>query len=189
MRTQIAYVHSLRCELRGEDARAEVARVLGPAHAAGLRGVANVSAALLLDTERALERAVGRGELERLAWQRLDATLADATNAQGGLERIKNTPLPLQFDLFPELFIFAYCALLPITLVDSLRLVTPLVTIVTSFAFLVVDAIGNNLEDPFDGDAYDVAMTNITQSIERVLLQQIDEPAVAPAPAVHGVLM
>jgi len=64
-----------------------------------------------------------------------------------------------------------------VTLVDSLHWLLPLVTVVISFAFLAANRIGKNLEDPFDGDAYDTPMTAIAQSIETLLRRELGDRA------------
>jgi putative membrane protein len=48
----------------------------------------------------------------------VERVLIDIANAQGGMERIKNTPLPNGFRFFPNLFTRVFCVLLPIALVD-----------------------------------------------------------------------
>jgi putative membrane protein len=50
------------------------------------------------------------GNVPELRLQLLDRTLTDLTNIQGGCERIKNTPLPRQYDYFPELSIICTCS-------------------------------------------------------------------------------
>jgi predicted membrane chloride channel (bestrophin family) len=43
-----------------------------------------------------------------------------ATAPQGGVERIKNTPLPKQCDFSVMLFVQAYCLLLPVGMIARL---------------------------------------------------------------------
>ena len=120
---------------------------------------------------------------------RMDATLSEITDAQGGCERIKNTPMPLQYDYFPELFVKAYCLLVPAVLVEELGWLTPVATALISFVLLVMNRIGKNLEDPFENRVYDVPMTALSRTIELDLLQALNEQKVpAPMPPVRGVL-
>ena len=67
-------------------------------------------------------------------------------NAQGGLERISNTPLPRHFDHFPLIFVLAYCLLLPIGMVRELGGFTPLASTFLGLIFLALDRIGRDLE-------------------------------------------
>ncbi len=187
---QIAYVHALRRVLRDQDPVAEIDRVLGANAARRIAPSANYPARLLFEMGRSIGDLRTRNELDGFAWTRLDATLTDIVALQGGCERLKTTPLPRQYDIFPELFIYAYCFVLPIVLADQLKLLTPLVTLPVSFAFLIIDRFGQNLEDPFANRAYDTPLTYITQSIERVLREFLGDPEpVTVSPARHGVLM
>jgi ion channel-forming bestrophin family protein len=110
----------------------------------------------------------------------LDRTFSELANAQGGLERIKNTPLPRQFDQFPRVFIAAYCLLLPVGLVSALGPATPIGSTVIGFAFYVLDHIGRDLENPFEGTHHDVPMSAITRTIEIDLRQMLRERETPP---------
>jgi len=63
--------------------------------------------------------------------------------------------LPRQYDYYPELFVKAYCLLIPAILGRELGWVTPLVTALITFVLLVLNQIGKNLEDPFNNQVYD----------------------------------
>jgi len=186
---QIAWCHALGRQLRGEDPLPAVASLLPAAMTETLRPVTNLAAQITFEQGRAAASAVRAAGLSTVAWLRVDQTLAELTSCQGGCERISKTPLPVQYDVFPEIFIMIYCAVLPVTLVDSLHWLLPLATVVISFAFLAANRIGKNLEDPFDGDAYDTPMTAIAESIETLLRRELgDRTEVVVTAARDGVL-
>ena len=119
----------------------------------------------------------------------LNATLGSLTDAQGGLERIRNTPMPQQYAAFSRAFVTAYCLLLPFGIVPDLNLLTPFGSAIIGLVFLALDESGRHLEDPFAGSIYDVPMAAITRTIEIDLKQAIggvDVPA--PLAAVGGIL-
>lgn len=133
--------------------------------------------------------AARTGIISEWRLQRMDATLSELTDIQGGCERIKNTPLPRQYDYYPELFVKAYCLLIPAVLVRELGWVTPVVTALISFVLLVLNQIGKNLEDPFNNQVYDCPMTALSRTIEINLLQAQNEKQLPPAQQpVDGVL-
>jgi putative membrane protein len=111
--------------------------------------------------------------MDSLSVTALDRILGDLANAQGGLERIKNTPLPRQFSQLPQIFTRIYCILLPIGLVGDLGISTPIGSTVIGFLFLALDRIGSDLEDPFGNDVHDIPMEAITRTVEIDLLQAI----------------
>lgn len=181
VRLQIAYVHALRLHLRRQSPWTELARILPEAELLPLREVANVPLALQRRQGELIQKAVNLGALDRLGWQAIDRNLDDLADAQGGCERIKNTPMPKQYDWFPRFFVFVYCLVLPMGLVPNLGWVTPLGSTLVGFMFLSFDKIGRDLQDPFDNKVYDVPITAISTGIEIDLRQLMGEKDV-PAP-------
>ncbi|MFC6646632.1 bestrophin family protein [Granulicella cerasi] len=186
---QIAYVHALRQHLRQLPPWEELARILPKDEIEYLKTRNNVPLELQLRMGRMLLEAKDKGWTSHLAWQAMDRNLDDLADAQGGLERIKNTPLPKQYDYFPQLFVQLYCLVLPMGMVQQLGWFTPLGSTLVGFMFLALDKIGRDLEDPFDNSIFDVPMTAICKTIEinlRQLLGETDVPA--PEKPIHGVL-
>lgn len=189
VRLQIAWAHALRSALRRQDPWGELERLLPAAALIRVRGAANVPTALQAELARSLAEADRAGRLDSVRLAALDNTLSELANAQGGLEKIKNTPLPRQFEQFPRVFVGAYCLLLPIGLVHDLGAATPFGSTVIGFAFYVLDQIGRDLEDPFEGTVHDVPMSAITRTIEVDLRQMLGErEAPRPLAPVNGVL-
>ncbi len=191
---QIAYVHALRQQLRGLDPLAEIRLVLSEAELPDAelviyQGQKNVSLAIQRTMSGLLREAHTRGWVNALEWQAMDRNLDDLMDAQGGSERIKNTPMPKQYDFFPMLFVRIYCVLLPIGMVESLGWFTPLGSTLVGFMFLALDKIGRDLEDPFDNTIYDIPLTAICRTIETNLRQLLNETHLpAPEVPIHGVL-
>src|SRR3546814_3988938 len=104
------------------------------------------------------------------------------------MERIKNTPLPNGFRFFPNLFTRVFCVLLPIALVESLGLATPIGSTLIGLVFLAVLSIGEDLTDPFANSVHDVPLTAMCRTIEIDLLQTAGLPAPEPLTPDHGVL-
>ncbi|MBV8674141.1 MAG: hypothetical protein JOZ33_11960 [Acidobacteriaceae bacterium] len=186
---QVAYVQALRQQLRGLDPLPEVARVVDEAEQHELASEKNVALALQRRMGDLLVRATRRGWLNNWHWQAIDRSMDGLMDAQGGAERIKNTPMPKQFDFLPRLFIQIYCIVLPFGLVDSLGWFTPLGSTLVGFMFLALEKIGRDLERPFENSVHDVSMTAIATNIEinlRQLLGETELPAVVRP--VHGIL-
>jgi len=120
---QIAYVHALRQHLRRLPPMDPLAPFLTPSELAHLARETNVPVALQLEIARMVQQAEAAGWISPQQWQAIDGSLSALANAQGGAERIKNTPMPKQYDFFPMLFVQIYCLLLPVGLVENLGLV------------------------------------------------------------------
>ncbi|MEE4452391.1 bestrophin family protein [Novosphingobium resinovorum] len=186
---QIAYVNALRCQLRRLPPDEEVLRLL-PQHEADLAlERTNVANGILDGTGRRIDEARRNGWIDTIQQTQMEAVLVDIANAQGGMERLKNTPLPFQYRFIPEVFTHLFCVLLPIGLVETLQFATPLGSTLAGFMFLSVLTIGDDLVDPFANDVHDLPLNAMCRTIEIDLLQTIGEEAPAPVqPDRHGVL-
>lgn len=183
----VAYVHVLRRQLRRQEPASEMKRILGEADHPELdrRNPAN---GLLEGTGRRIAGAERSGWIDTIQQSRLESMLVDMSNAQGGMERIKNTPLPAQYRAFPKYFTRLFCIMLPIGLVETLGVATPIGSAVAGFMYLAVLQIGDDLVDPFGNDVHDLPLDSITTVIEADLNQSIGLPAPPPVEPVDGVL-
>ena len=173
VRYQIGYVLALRCSLLGLSSEQPIAPYVPPGVAAGLATYANVPTAIQNLMAQEVAAARRSGGLDTISVSSLEDTFSALANAQGGLERIKKTPLPRQYVQFPQVFVGLYCLLLPIGLVSDLGLLTPIGSTLVGFMFLALDRIGQDLQDPFEGSIHDLPMQAITRTIEIDLLQAI----------------
>jgi putative membrane protein len=182
----IAYVHALRCQLRRQDPAPDVRRILGDdVPELARRNAAN---GLLDGSDLQLADAVRRGWIDTIQQTQLEKMLVDMANAQGGMERLKNTPLPAQYRSFPKYFTRLFCILLPIGLVETLGIATPAGSAVAGFMYLAVLQIGDDLVDPFANSIHDLPLNSVTTMIEGDLNQALGReppPLVQPE---NGVL-
>jgi putative membrane protein len=186
---QIAYVHALRQSLRGQSSWDELTPLLDPSEISALRQEKNIPLAIQQRMGLLLRECQVREWINIAQWRALDSSLDDLIDAQGGVERIKKTPMPKQYDYFPQLFIHIYCMLLPLALVTSMGWFTPLGSTLVGFMFLALDKIGRDLEDPFENTIYDVPLTSITTTIDINLRQLLGETTLPPETMpIEGVL-
>ncbi|HAF41178.1 MAG TPA: hypothetical protein DCG90_05335 [Sphingobium sp.] len=188
VKRQIAYVNALRCQLRRQPIGEEVTLFLREEDRGKALARANPANGLLDSTGRRIDIARREGWLDTIQQTQMEAVLVDIANAQGGMERLKNTPLPFQYRFLPTVFTHMFCILLPIGLVESLGFATPLGSTVAGLMFLAVLRIGDDLTDPFDNSVHDVPLTAMCRTIEIDLLQSIGDPAPEPVKPVRGVL-
>jgi putative membrane protein len=134
-----------------------------------------------------LKKLFQHGRLDSIRLTQLDSTLVDLCNLQGGCERIKNTPLPRQYEVFPRMLVAMYCIMLPIGLVGTLGLITPIASTVVSFTFITLETIGRDLESPFENTVHDTPLTSLSNTIELNLRQHLGETELpTEVRAVHG---
>lgn len=172
---QIAYVHALRCHLRRQNPFPELERTLPADIVAHLRTQRNVPLGILLVKGRILRKLYDAGRLDSFRFTTIDSTLSDLCNVQGACERIKNTPLPRQYEYFPRVLVGMFNLLLPFGLVEGLGMLTPVASTLISIIFLSLDAVGRDIENPFENSVHDTPMSTLSRTIEVNLRQNLGE--------------
>jgi ion channel-forming bestrophin family protein len=186
---QVAYVHALRNHLRGLQPWEELNGLIPEGEMENLKTQKNVPLAIQQKMAALLADCYRKGWIDNIRWASLDRTLSTLMDGQGASERIKNTPMPRQYDMFISRFIGVYCLLLPLGMVESLRLLTPIGSTFVGFIFLTLDKIGRDLENPFENLQHDISLTAITRNIEINLKQMLGEKDIPePLAPVDGIL-
>ncbi|MBC7805669.1 MAG: hypothetical protein H7145_05905 [Akkermansiaceae bacterium] len=188
----IGYVHAFRLHLRDSDPTGPlgVDPFVPSDETDEYRKVTNVPAAILHRQGKELHEAWRRGWIQDFHLNALDSTLTELTNIQGGCERIKNTPLPPVYTYLAYRVVVAFCCLVPLALVSDLRVYTPFVSLLISFAFLVLNRISQLLETPFATRVNDLPLTALSRTIEIDLRERIGVgPVPEPIKPVDGILL
>jgi putative membrane protein len=188
IRRQMAYAHAVRQQLRRLDPGEEVRRLLPDDGALPELDRRNPANGLIENSARIVAQAKDKGLIDTIQQTQIERLFVDMANIQGGMERLKNTPLPAQYRAFPTFFTRLFCVLLPIGLVETLGIATPIGSAVAGFMYLAVLQIGDDLVDPFANTIHDISLTAICTTIEADLMQAIDLPAPDPILPVDGVL-
>ena len=189
----LAFVHALAHHLRGQRAQAEavLVRYLDDAdEAARLNTTPNVVSAVLMEQGRQLRAQKAAGRIDGFEHLSMDRLLSNLSDIQGKCERIKNTPLPRQYDVLPRWVAYIYSAMLPLGLVQPLGWACLPVSVTITLIFLALEASGRAIEDPFENAPMDTPMTALSFTIERDLRAALEEPLPPAAVAdASGVLM
>jgi putative membrane protein len=179
MRRAIAYAHALRHRLRNETTHADVAPWLGADEWERVRTVANLPHALMLEMGADLGLCLRTRRLDPNLAPGIDASLSAMTAVAAACERIRGTPIPFSYTLLLHRTAYLYCFLLPFGLVDTIGYMTPLVSAVVAYTFFGLDALGDELEEPFRASDNGLPLEAICRTIEidlRVALGERDLP-------------
>jgi putative membrane protein len=169
----IAFVYALRHQLRRTDPSADLARYLSAEECQELRGMQYIPMALLDRLRLMLARAGRkRGDGEPLLWL-LDGQVSELAAAVGGCERISNMPVPSAYGMLLHRAVYLYCFMLPFGLVADLGLATPLVCVLVTYTLFALEAIAQEISEPFGTDPNCLALNAMTRIIERSLLRFI----------------
>lgn len=178
----IAFGHALVCHLRpGSD----VGRPLGrlPAHlAAGYKASRNGPDFLLREMGRILAGLRGTGTISDFQWAQLDGTLGRMSAMLAACERIRNTPVPFGYTLLLHRTAYLFCFLLPFGFADALGWATPFVTALVAYTFFGLDALGDELEEPFGVLPNDLPIVALAETIEINLREALGETDLPPLP-------
>lgn len=187
--SMIAYVDSFRAWLRDHDAaQAAKARLPDSWHSA-VSASSNPPIRVLQHLGQEVASAARDGGLETYHVPTLEGTLTEITGIQGGCERIKNTPIPFAYTALMHRIVAAYCFALPFGIASSVGVMTPVVVLFVSYAFLGLDAIGEEIEEPFGVDPNDLPLSQLSRVMERDALSALDDEPLPPALGpVDGVL-
>ena len=180
VRRAIAYVQALRDHLRSQPTAPTVASLLLPAEYEAMQRAANKPDFLMLEMGADLQRCLREQRIEPCLAANLDSTLSAMTAAGASCERIKNTPIPYSYTLLLHRTAYIYCFLLPFGLVDSIGFMTPFVVAIVAYTFFGLDALGDELEEPFGLEPNDLPLDAICRAIEIDLLCALRAEQVPP---------
>ncbi|HTR00233.1 MAG TPA: bestrophin family ion channel [Candidatus Acidoferrum sp.] len=179
----LAFCHFLRGSLRAVDVSKDVVGFLGD-ELASVAGYQNKSDAMLRRMGQRLGELKTSGRIDAMDYRILDERLSTLAALQAGCERIANTPLPFAYMLLLHRSAYLYCFLLPFGLATSLGWLTPLFTAVIAYSFFGLDALSEELEDPFGMEANDLPLDRMCRICEISVFEALGEPAPAAMEAV-----
>jgi putative membrane protein len=119
---------------------------------------------------------------DNAAARQIDESLNALSMAHGSCERIANTPLPFSYSVILHRSAYLYCTLLPFGLVSSTGWWTPLVATFVSYTFFALEAVSDEIEEPFGLSTNDLALNAMVVGIEASLREMLGE---TPPPALQ----
>lgn len=180
-----AFALALKAQLRNEPADERARQWLGPT----AQPKHNLPSAVLGMLGRRFGEAIESAGGSTAAHLNIDRQLSRLSYVLGGCERIKNTPIPYPYILMLHRVVHVYCFLLPFCLVDAIGWFTPFAVCVLAYTFFGLDALGDQIADPFDTLPNDLPLEAMCRNIEIAVLELLDEPAPAPLEPRDGVLL
>ncbi|MBA5687036.1 bestrophin family protein [Rugamonas apoptosis] len=185
-RQLVAFVHLLRHQLRGTDAGRDLERLQGPEAVALARARTYRPIMALNDMRRALQEAcAGLPGGAQTVWM-LDVQLNNLADAVAGCERIAGTPIPYPYGVLLHRTIYAYCFLLPFGLVHAIGAATPLIAVFVAYTLVALEAIAQEIGEPFGTAPNCLALDAMSRTIERSVLELCGQPLPPDAPVGKG---
>lgn len=186
----IAFPYALRDQLRGMPQSEDVRRLVGADEAAALASTPNPPNALLTRLARRFAERAREAGASDILQSSIDQQMTRLSYVLGGCERIKGTPIPYPYILMLHRIVHVYCFLLPFCLVDSIGWFTPLAVCVLAYTFFGLDALGDQIADPFDTQPNDLPLDAMSRGMEITVLEILGEsPLPEPLKPVDGLLL
>lgn len=186
----MAFVQSLVPHLRAGSRRDKTERLLNDEERTAYETAVNAPEALSLIIARELAALRARGLLSDIPYQMMDRSLADLTLAQASCERIRWTPVPFGYTLLLHRTAHLFCLLLPFGFDDLLGWFMPFATALVAYTFFGLDALGDELEEPFGNQPNALPISAMADTIEINLRASLGERDLPPLPqAVDYLLM
>ena len=172
----------------------ELQKYISPSELRNILCTKNRAMQLMSLQSNTLKKLKGDGLIDEFKFSDMYIALRAFFDHQGKNERIKNFPYPRQYATINSLFMKLFCLLLPFGLLqefDRLNdgmtgflqgkmvwLVIPF-SVLISWVFTSLEQVGESTENPFEGGANDVPISQMSRSMEidvREMLNETDLP-------------
>ncbi len=186
----VAFVHALRFHLRHQDSWQRLKPHLTEEEYEELIHKKNKPNHLLYLSAQQIQE---NKHIRAVRKFQLDQALSEFSNHQGACERIKNTPMPRQYEAMTKFFTRIFTLILPLGLFGLFEygqywMTIPL-TVIIAGAFITIEKTGAAIEDPFENTTHDIPLTSLCNTIERDLKEQLGDNKLPPKmQVVHGFL-
>ena len=169
IRHQIAFDHSLRQQLRGEDNTANLQRLLTVEEQQAVVGQNFIALRLTQIMGQMLAKWQAEQKIDVWQWQSLDNTLGEIAHIQAGCERINNTPIPYAYFVLLHRTVYLYCFMLPFGLGNTIGWVTPFVVSFVGYTFMALNEIVDEISEPFGTGENELPLGMMCDTIETQL--------------------
>lgn len=150
---------------------AELSRYLETDELHSVLASRNKATQLLDNQSCAIRELFTGGEIVINFFIEMEKAIKELLDHQGRSERLKNFPYPRQYAIINALFIRLFCILLPFGMlkefdaVDRVWQVIPF-SVIISWMYTSLRQVGESTENPFEGGANDVPISQIARMIE-----------------------
>ncbi|WP_288443676.1 bestrophin family ion channel [uncultured Chryseobacterium sp.] len=171
-----AFAWSLNFQLRDKSGTEHLERLLSPEQLELVKNkkfIPNIILGFIADW---LSEQNKKGNIDTIVMTSMDHQLNQFSNISGGCERIYNTPLPFAYSVLLHRTVYLYCFWLPFGLVDTLGWMMPLIVLLISYTFIALDAIIQEIGEPFGEEENDLALNSICRTIEFSIFEQAGIP-------------
>jgi len=171
-----AFSWALNYQLRNKNANAVIKNLLSEKNFEQLKDKKFVPVILLKQMGAWLNERKKEGKMDSIILTAIDNQLNGMSQIIGGCERIANTPLPFAYSVLLHRTVYLYCFWLPFGLVDVVGWMMPVIVLFISYTFIALDAIIQEIQEPFGEEENDLALNGICETIQFSVFELADIP-------------
>ena len=177
------------------DLETELAKYLDATELKYILSTKNKATQIMALQSKTLKQLYNDQEIVVLQFVDMQRTIRDFYSHQGRSEQLKDSPYPRQYAIINSLLVRFFCFLLPFGMLkefDKLNetvegimkgnmvwLVIPF-SVIISWMYMALGQVGESTENPFEGSANDVPISQISRLIEIDLLEMLGETNLPP---------
>jgi putative membrane protein len=177
----IAFAYAAGAYLRGVEIPAQVGQYCSAETMREVVGCRNAPDAILRCMGEKLAAALKEGVTTDIVFTSFNELLNEMSAVQVACERIATTPTPFTYSLLLHRTAYLFCFLLPFSLVTTLGYATPLFCVVVAYTFFGLDALGDELEEPFGENLNALPLSALARTVEINVLEAMGERNLPPA--------
>jgi putative membrane protein len=180
--TLIAFVQATKAQLREATLSTEVVTLIRKPAQRLIEQARFKPVLILADAAEQLRELRQAGKVCPISLVALDKQLSLLNEDLGGCERLASTPVPFAYSVILHRTVYLYSFLLPFGLVNTLGLMTPLIVAFVSYTFLSIEALAEELQEPFGLEPNDLALDAMSSTIEATLREMLGETDLPQVP-------
>jgi putative membrane protein len=181
LRETIAFAYAAGAYLRDAEMPAEVARYCSTETMRKARQCRNVPDAILRCMGTDIAASLEEGVITDIMFTSFHNLLNEMSFVQVARERIASTPTSFTYSPLLHRTAYLFCFLLPFSLVTTLGYATPIFCVVVAYTFFGLDALGDELEEPFGENLNALPLTALARTIEINVLEAMGADELPPA--------
>jgi putative membrane protein len=185
----IAFTQSLVPHLRPDDGQAKAHRWLSSEEQIAITASRNGPDFILRKIGEVLAELRVEGRIDAIDFQTLDETVRGFAEVQAACERLRFTPVPFGYTLLLHRTAYLFCFFIPFGFADMLGWGTPFATTLVAYTFFGLDALGDELEEPFGTLPNDLPIGAIADTIEINLREALGETSLPDLPQPQDYLL
>lgn len=178
----IAYAQALLVQLRPTNSAHKIQTYLTAPVFQEYTKSRNPPESILRAMESVVIQALHSNRIEPIQFKMLDELVQKLAEVQASCERIQNTPIPFGYTLLLHRTAYTFCFLLPFCFANTLGWATPFVTALAAYTFFGLDALGNELEEPFAMGANALPISALADVIEIETKEALGDTDIPPLP-------